>query len=115
MPGGEAFWLAVRGNLETVTEAAQWLKVVEGPLAGVIQDASFCNAAEALLPPEPWDQSTWSAWTNAVKDATGAKGKALFLPLRLGLTGLEHGPELKTLLPLIGRDRASRRLRGQAA
>jgi glutamyl-tRNA synthetase len=68
-----------------------------------------------LLPPEPWDDTTWSAWSAAVKAATGAKGRALFAPLRLALTGREHGPELKELLPLIGRARAVARLEGKRA
>ena len=57
-----------------------------------------------------WDGTTWKSWTEAVKVATGRKGKALFMPLRLALTGLDHGPELAQLLPLIGRDRALERL-----
>jgi glutamyl-tRNA synthetase len=50
-----------------------------------------------------------------VKQATGAKGKALFQPLRLALTAREHGPELKHLLPLIGKARATARLEGKTA
>ena len=68
-----------------------------------------------LLPPEPWDGETWGVWSSAVKEATGAKGKALFQPLRLALTAREHGPELKQLLPLIGRARAAARLEGKIA
>jgi len=64
------------------------------------------------LPPEPWSQATWSEWTNALKAKTGVKGKALFQPLRLALTGAEHGPELRALLPLIGREKADARLAG---
>ena len=67
------------------------------------------------MPPEPWDATTWSRWTEAVKQATGAKGRALFHPLRLALTGQERGPELKDLLPLIGHDKAAARLAGNAA
>ena len=78
----------------------------------MIEDAGFAAAAAAALPPEPWDEATWGLWTGAVKAATGAKGKALFMPLRLALTGRPHGPELKNLLPLIGRRRAETRLRG---
>ena len=74
--------------------------------------AEFAAAAAATLPPEPWDEATWGLWTDAVKQTTGRKGKALFMPLRLALTGLTHGPELKNLLPLIGRDRAKARLTG---
>ena len=73
-------------------------------------DAAFIAEARALLPPEPWDPTTWKTWTDAVKAATGRKGKPLFMPLRLALTGLDHGPELAQLLPLIGRERALERL-----
>ena len=82
-----------------------------GPVAPVIEDAGFIANAAELLPPEPWDENTWSAWTKAVGAATGAKGRALFHPLRLALTGREHGPELKKLLPLIGRAEALARLK----
>ena len=78
-----------------------------------IDDAAFCRQAAGLLPPEPWDESSWKQWTDAVKEATGARGRALFMPLRKALTGLDHGPELKALLPLIGAQRAGRRLLGQ--
>ncbi len=113
--GGEAFWLAVRANLEVFADVDRWQTVVRRPVAPVIEDASLCEKAIALLPPEPWDQATWQKWTEAVKQATGAKGRALFHPLRLALTGLERGPELKDLLPLIGRERAVARLSGNAA
>ena len=101
-----AFWEAVRPNLAKVSEAGDWWRVVTGPVAPVIADPAFIGAAAALLPAEPWDAETWKAWTGAVEAATGAKGKALFMPLRLALTGLDHGPELADLLALIGRDRA---------
>lgn len=108
----EPFWLAVRANLTKVAEAADWWRVVAGPVAPVIQDPAFVAAAAEALPPEPWDGETWKAWTNAVKAKTGAKGKALFMPLRLALTGLEHGPDLAGLLPLIGRTDVAKRLAG---
>jgi glutamyl-tRNA synthetase len=113
--GGEAFWHAVRGNLATLPDAKAWWQVVNGPLEPVIADASLCGQAAVLLPPEPWDGSTWQMWSADVKQATGAKGKSLFQPLRLALTGRDHGPELKALLPLIGRDRALARLEGKTA
>jgi glutamyl-tRNA synthetase len=113
--GGEAFWLAVRTNLTKVREAAAWWRVVHGPVTPVIEDEVFAAKAAAVLPPAPWDQSTWKAWTKAIKEATGAKGRALFMPLRLALTGLDHGPELAALLPLIGPDKARARLSGTAA
>ena len=70
------------------------------------------GAALDLLPKEPWDASTWSQWTGAVKTLTGRKGRALFHPLRLALTGAETGPELAVLLPLIGQAKAAARLAG---
>ncbi|WP_375456181.1 glutamate--tRNA ligase [uncultured Methylobacterium sp.] len=111
----ERFWLAVRANLRTVGEAADWWRIVEGPVTPVIADAAVTAAALETLPPEPYGPETWKAWTLAVRERTGAKGKALFMPLRLALTGLEHGPDLAGLLPLIGRGRAERRLSGAVA
>ena len=113
--GDEAFWQAVKGNVAVLAEAKLWWEVVSGALQPVIADPKLCREAAALLPPEPWDETTWSAWSSAIKQATGAKGKALFQPLRLALTGREHGPELKLLLPLIGRERAAARLEGKRA
>ena len=113
--GGKDFWEAVRGNLGVLAEAKLWWRVINGPLEPVIADAALCQAAAKLLPPEPWDGETWSVWSSAVKETTGAKGKALFQPLRLALTASGHGPELKHLLPMIGRARAKARLEGTAA
>lgn len=113
--GGEAFWLAVRGNLARFDEATLWWRVVAGPVTPVIADAAFAAKAAALLPAEPFDATSWKSWTQAVAAATGAKGKALFMPLRQALTGLDHGPELAALLPLIGREKALQRLAGESA
>ena len=108
------FWDAVKGNLTRMGQALDWWQVVTGPCPPVIEDAGFIAQALALLPPDPWSVETWGQWTAAVKEATGAKGRALFHPLRLALTGRENGPELKNLLPLIGRDKAVARLSGKA-
>jgi glutamyl-tRNA synthetase len=113
--GGAPLWEAVRGNIAVLADAKLWWHVVQGPLEPAIDDRTLCSTAASLLPPEPWDETTWSAWSSAVKQATGAKGKALFSPLRLALTGREHGPELKHLLPLIGRARSLARLEGKSA
>jgi glutamyl-tRNA synthetase len=113
--GNEAFWLAIRSNLAVLSDAGAWWKVVTGPIKPVIADSALYEEAAALLPPEPWDATTWECWAADVKQATGIKGKALFQPLRLALTGREHGPELKLLLPLIGRARALARLEGKSA
>ena len=112
----EDWWVAVRGNLDLMREARPWFEIVRGTIVPPVQDGEqdFLAAALAALPPEPWDGATWSAWTGALKDATGRKGKALFLPLRLALTGEEHGPDLGALLPLIGREKAAFRLRVSA-
>jgi len=115
IPASEPFWLAVRGNLGKLDEAKPWWRVVAGPLAPVIADSAFAATAASVLPQEPFDATTWKSWTGAVAAATGTKGKALFMPLRQALTGLEHGPELAALLPLIGREKALKRLAGQAA
>jgi len=113
--GGPKFWEAVRSNLTRMSDVRDLWTLVAGPVAPVIEDAAFAATAAGLLPGEPWDETTWSAWTGAVAQATGLKGRALFHPLRLALTGREHGPELKKLLPLIGRARALARLKGETA
>lgn len=117
MPGiaGDAFWEAVKANVTRLDDLPALARLVTGPVTPVIEDAGLAACASACLPPEPWDEGTWPAWTRAVSAETGAKGKALFHPLRLALTGQEHGPELKKLLPLIGRGRCLARLKGETA
>ena len=111
LPGvSEALWEAVRPNLTRVSDALAWLEVVEGPMQPVIEDSGFLAQAAELLPPLPWDDSAWSAWTAAIKQMTGRNGRDLFHPLRLALTGREQGPEMKLLLPLIGPKRVRERL-----
>ena len=101
-------WLTVRGNLDRLSDAAAWWRIVkDGPQDAVElseEDRAYVRTALSLLPPDPWSRETWKAWTEAVKEATGRKGKSLFMPLRLALTGREHGPELADLLPLLGRE-----------
>jgi glutamyl-tRNA synthetase len=109
------FWEAVKPNLARFSDVAELWTLVQGPVVPAIEDAPFVAQAAALLPPEPWDEATWNVWTGAVAAATGLKGRALYHPLRLALTGLDHGPELKKLLPLIGRARALARLQGETA
>ncbi|MDM7946759.1 MAG: glutamate--tRNA ligase [Oceanibaculum nanhaiense] len=106
-----ALWEAVKGNIQRLSEIPDWQRIVAGqPDSQPTADMELLDAAAGLLPPEPWDKTSWKAWTKAVQEATGRKGKALFLPLRLALTGREHGPELANLLPLIGRKRVLERL-----
>ena len=111
--GGAAFWEAARPNLARLSDATDLWTLVPGPVTPVIENQAFADEASKLLPPEPLDETSWGAWTSAVAAATGAKGRALFHPLRLALTGREHGPELKKLLPLIGRAKALARLHGE--
>jgi glutamyl-tRNA synthetase len=115
MDVSQAIWEAVKPNVTRLSDARELARLVTGPVAPVIEDAALVGRALALLPSEPWDESTWGAWTKAVGAETGAKGRGLFHPLRLALTGTEHGPELKKLLPLIGRAKAKARLEGQTA
>lgn len=114
-PGAtEAFWVAVRGHLERLTEARGWWDVVAGTIVPPVIEGQgvFLRAALALLPEEPWDGEVWGAWTGALRAATGDDGEAV---LRLALTGEDHGPDLGALLPLMGRARAALRLRVAAA
>lgn len=115
--GGEKFWLASRGNLARLQEAKEWWDVVSAPMTSKIADADrdFCRLAESLLPAEPWSEKVWDEWLAAIKPAANRKGRELFHPLRIALTARENGPELRALLPLIGRARASARLRGETA
>lgn len=110
-----AFWRTVQANLATFSDAAVWWQVSEGPLTPAIEDEAFLAQAAEHLPPEPFSEETWGQWTKAVTAATGVKGRGLFHPLRLALTGRSDGPELKKLLVLIGRERAKARLLGQTA
>lgn len=114
LPDGmtEAAWLAVRGNLSTVAEAADWWRVVTGPVASVADsaDAAFLATARDTLAALAWTDTVWADLTATLKAATARKGKPLFLPLRRALTGRDHGPEMATLLPLIGRGEALTRL-----
>ena len=108
----EAFWMAVRGNINALADVKQWHDVVHGDVTPVIaeEDREFITQAAGVLPAGKFDAATWKTWTTAVKEATGRKGKGLFMPLRLALTGLAHGPELAGLLPQIGREKVLARL-----
>ena len=113
--GGAAFWDAVKPNLTRMAEVVEMWRMVQGPVAPAIENPELLQRGAELLPPEPWSEDIWQEWTKKVAEQTGAKGRALFHPLRLALTGREHGPELKKLLPLIGRAKALARLNGETA
>lgn len=115
--GGGDFWTAIRGNIAKLSEAGEWWLVVSAPIAPAIDDGDreFCAAAADLLPEGEPSAETWGTWTGILKSETGRKGKSLFMPLRKALTARERGPELGDLLPLLGRDRVTARLRGETA
>lgn len=111
------FWNAVRANLMTIEDVRLWWQVTHGPVTPAFNgaDSHFLMEASALLPQGSWHESTWSEWTAKIKSATDRKGKELFMPLRLALTGTDHGPEMKALLPLIDREKVLARLAGEIA
>ncbi len=110
-----AGWHAVRPNLSHVGEAQDWWRLVTGPIEqpafGEDDLAYLSQASQALV----WSETPWQDLTSHLKDATGRKGKALFLPLRQALTGMDHGPDMSELLPLIGEAEARARLERAAA
>jgi glutamyl-tRNA synthetase len=106
----ENFWVSVRPNLSKFADIQDWWKVAKGPVTPIIADSDFAKAAASVLPAAPWNETTWKEWTEAVKNQTGRKGKELFMPLRQALTGMDHGPELAVLLPLIGPEKVKERL-----
>ncbi|MEX2202199.1 MAG: glutamate--tRNA ligase, partial [Dongiaceae bacterium] len=92
-----ALWQAVRGNVGRLSDAADWVAVCYGQIEPPREEPEFLAEAAELLPPEPWDRDTWSRWTDALKEKTGRKGRNLFRPLRLALTGRDAGPEMAVL------------------
>ena len=110
-------WEAVRGNLQTVAEAADWWAVIAGPVPATAEaaDVEYIATARAALAELPWTADIWTAWTAALKATTERKGRSLFHPLRHALTGRDQGPEMAALLPLIGREQALARLGGCVA
>ena len=116
LPAGidAAGWHAVQPNIARVDEVAEWWRLVTGPIDTpefAAEDRAYlAEAARTLV----WGEDPWHALTNALKDSTGRKGKALFLPLRQALTGIDHGPDMGELLPLIGEEKARARLQRAA-
>jgi len=109
-----AAWQVIRPNVHHVGETRQWWQIVTGPIDAVDisgDDKAFITDAAASLSDLPWSDGIWKELTGALKAANGRKGKALFMPLRQALTGMDHGPDMNALLPLIGRDAALERLK----
>lgn len=98
-----AFWDVARENIDTRADIATWWNLCQNGATPLIanEDADFVATAKTLLPAMPWDDTSWKSWTTAVKEETGRKGKGLFMPLRKAVTGMEHGPDMSKLLPLL--------------
>ncbi len=111
----ETFWNTVKANLTVADDIHNWEQICNQKVTPIMEDEALTQAAADLLPPEPWDENTFNQWMNALKEQSGKKGRELFHPVRKALTAQDNGPELKLLLPLIGRDKAARRLRGETA
>ncbi len=110
---GTAAWEVIRPNLHDMGDVAPWWQVVTGPVSVPemsAEDREFLSVAHAKMEELEASDEIWKDLTNALKTATGRKGKPLFMPLRQALTGLDHGPDMNALLPLIGRDAALDRL-----
>lgn len=110
IPAGqaEAFWSVASHNIDTLSDLDHWAALCLTGAEPLIEpeDAEFVRTALALLPEPPFDATTWREWTARVKEATGRKGRGLFMPLRKALTGEAHGPEMSELMPLLHRIRA---------
>ena len=110
-------WDAIRPNISTLADVAEWWSVVAGDVSSPVtdEDRAFVAEAARVAAQIDWSLDPWHGLTDALKQSSGRKGKALFLPLRQALTGHDHGPDMKALLPLIGRDRAVARLERAAS
>ena len=111
-PAQAVFWEAMRGNIEKFADMQNIMALINGPITPVVEadDADYIAQARALLPDAPLSMDSWSGWTGRLKEETGRKGRALFMPLRMALTGQSHGPEMQHLLYHIGYDEAVARL-----
>jgi len=103
-------WDLIRGNIKVLDELTQWQQVFFGDIPTVAEDKEYLAIALKLLPTGSWTIETWGQWTNAIKTETGRKGRELFMPLRQALTGFDHGPEMKEILPLLGEGLVRKRL-----
>lgn len=104
----ERFWHVASANITTLADLEHWWRLARDGAEPVVapEDRDFVGQAMALLPPPPYTETTWADWTARVKEATGRKGKALFMPLRLALTGEATGPDMADLMPLLQKVRA---------
>ena len=101
----EAFWAVTKGNITILDDLVEWWTLFRDGAAPLVadEDREFVAQALAMLPAQPWTNATWGEWTAAVKEATGRKGKGLFMPLRHALTGRNNGPEMADVMPLLAK------------
>jgi glutamyl-tRNA synthetase len=105
----------IRGNIAHLREVCVWQQICEGPLeshATAPDEEAFLRTALSCLPPLPWTKHTWTQWTEDIKQRTGYKGKALYHPLRVALTGRDDGPQMKAFFPFLKPDLVKQRLGG---
>ena len=100
----EDFWNFIKNNINFFSECLEWLEIIKSTNIYDTENSDFLKQAAEVLPESPYDTQSWDEWTSLIKNKTGKKGKELFKPLRMALTGREKGPELKYLLPLLNRD-----------
>lgn len=108
-------WAVFRGNITSLSDIGALIPILTGPIVPVISDPAFAKTALSLLPDGPLTPDTWGVWTSLIKAETGFQGRALFMPLRLALTGMEHGPDMKSFLPFFNRTQIIARLQGESA
>ena len=108
----EKIWNVIKSNIENLSEYEKWDKIIKGSIKTDNLDSDYMKLAESLLPPEPWDEDTWGKWISSIKEVSDKKGKDLFLPLRMAITGQNYGPELKNIILLMGYDKIKYRLSG---
>ena len=108
----EKIWNVIKSNIKNLSEYEKWDKIIKGSIKTDNLDSDFMKLAESLLPHEPWDEDTWGKWISSIKEVSDKKGKDLFLPLRMAITGQNYGPELKNIILLMGYDKIKYRLSG---
>ena len=106
------FWDCIKHNISNISEVFEWIRVIDEPINIDIDiEYEYLNVAQDLLPNEPWNIETWDQWILKIKEKTERKGKDLFMPIRLALTGKTKGPELNKLILLMGYNKVIERLK----
>ena len=106
------FWDCIKQNISNISEVLEWIRVIDDPInVNTDIDYEYLNIAQDLLPNEPWNTETWDQWVLKIKEKTQRKGKDLFMPIRLALTGKTKGPELNKLILLMGYNKVMERLK----